>query len=148
MTAGGLQLELRVPVERVPLDRDVVVEIALVNRGSEPLLVNGRLLVSESHAPAMLHEVTFEVVGPPDYVNGTLLQINAGKPAPKHFVELGPGEDIVKAFALTNVEDMSVPGSYAVRATYANVVDDPILPRRPWIGRLSSEWKRMERTDA
>jgi hypothetical protein len=41
---------------------------------------------------------------------------------------------------------MSVPGSYALRGTYANAVGDPILARRPWIGMLSSEWKRMERT--
>jgi hypothetical protein len=148
MTAEELCLELRVPVEPVPLGEDVVVHVVLTNRGTELLLVNGRLLVGAPHAPEPFREVTFEVDGPRGYVNRTLRHVNAGTPASKHFVELWPGDDIVKSFTLTELEDMSVSGAYVVRATYANTVVDATLPRRPWTGRISSAWEPLERAPA
>ena len=145
MTGERLQLELRVPDGPVPLADDVVVEVVLANRGTTPVLVNGRMLMSPPHTPEPFREVTFEVNGPPGYVNRRLVQVNAGRPRPEQFVELAPGDDLAKAFELTSLDSMNLPGSYDVRATYANTVVDPALPRRPWVGRLSSEWGHVER---
>ena len=137
MTTDGLGLDLRVPDGPVPLANTVVVHLVLANRGDAPVLVNRRLVAE--------HEVTFEVDGPPGYVNRRLVQVNAGRPGREHFVDLEPGAEFVKASELTSLESMDLPGSYAVRATYTNSSDDPALPGRPWTGTLHSAWATLER---
>jgi hypothetical protein len=140
MTGERLELELRVPDGPVPLGDEVVVEVVLANQGTTPVLVNGRMLMAPPDMPEPFREVTFEVNGPPGYVNRRLVHVNAGRPRPEQFVELAPGDHITKAFELTMLESMNLPGSYDVRATYANTVVDPALPQRPLVGRVSSEW--------
>lgn len=145
MTGERLQLKLRVPDRLVPLGHEVVVEVVLANRGTTPVLVNGRMLMAPPDMPEPFHEVTFEVNGPPGYVNRRLVHVNAGRPRPEQFVELAPGDHLAKALELTSLESMNLPGSYDVRATYANTVVEPALPQRPWVGRVSSTWGRVER---
>jgi hypothetical protein len=145
MSSEQLQLKLHVPEGPVPLRDEVVVGVVLANRGTTTVVVNGRMLMAPPHMPEPFREVTFDVNGPPGYVNHRLGQVNAGRPHPEQFLELEPSEHLSKAFRLTSLHSMDLPGCYDVRATYANTVVNPALPRRPWVGRVSSAWGRVER---
>ncbi|HEX2087222.1 MAG TPA: DUF4288 domain-containing protein [Solirubrobacteraceae bacterium] len=125
-----LALELLVPEAPVPPGEDVVVTVALVNRGSEPVVVNRRLLATPEGTPEALRELTFEVRGPAGYVNRTRLHVNAGRAGSEHRVELAPGERVEKPVELTRLHSLHLPGEYAVRATY---------------GRTRSDWRVVRR---
>ena len=135
-----LGLELRVPPEPITVGEDVGVTLVLSNRGDVPIRVNRRLLVGPPGGPASLREVTFEVRGPAGYANRKAVQVNAGRPRPSDFAELAPGEEVEKAYPLTRLESMHVPGMYSVRAVYRNVTGTDV-----WTGSLTSDWAAVER---
>lgn len=140
-----LELDVRLPQDSVPLDREVGLVVVLANRGASAAFVNRRLLVAPPGTPDPFHEVTFEVEGPPGYVNRKLAQVNSGRPRPEDFAELAPGDAVEKSFELTRLHSMHLPGKYSVRATYSNSVELEELERRPWIGTATSEWCVVER---
>jgi hypothetical protein len=142
---GPLELQVRAPADPVPVGEPVEVAVVVVNRDSVPIFVNRRLLVAPPETPKPFREVTFEVREPPGYVNRKVVQVNSGRPRPADFVDLAPGASIEKPFELTRFHSMHVPGTYSVRATYANTVDLDDLEQRPWIGSITSGWSVVRR---
>jgi hypothetical protein len=144
---GQLELEVRPPEHPVPVGEDVPISIALANRDSVPLIVNRRLLIAPPSTPKPFREVTFEVQGPPGYVNRKVVQVNSGRPRPEDFAELPAGDTLYKDFELTRMHSMHLPGEYAVRATYTNTTEPEGFQPRPWIGTIMSGWTVVERPD-
>jgi hypothetical protein len=138
-----LALELRTPADPVPVGQDVTVTVALVNRGSEPVVVNRRLLLAPAATPPAFREMTFEVQGPPGYANRKLAHVNAGPPRAEHFAELAPGDSVEKSFELTRLHTLHEPGEYSIRATYSN--DAEPEGGVAWVGEVSSDWRVVRR---
>lgn len=93
------------------MSEDVGISIVLANRGKVPMVVNRRLLIAPVATPKPFREVTFEVHGPPGYVNRNVAQVNSGRPRPEDFAELAPGATVEKSFDLTRRTACTSPAS-------------------------------------
>jgi hypothetical protein len=125
----------------------VEVTVAVENTGDEPLAINGRLLVNHPWAPPSERELSFDIDGPPDFVNLRRVHVNAGAAGPEDFVVLSPGGEIECRVELTEYSSMHLPGLYRVRATYENQAFGPLAGMRAWTGVLQSDGIAVERVN-
>lgn len=112
--------------------------IVLTNEGTVPLVVNARLLMMPGRDIKNSGEVFFSIDGPPGSLNLKLFQVNAGPASAEDFIELFPGQTILKTYSLKKYFSYSDPGLYKVSVKYSNKVDIELNNLRSWIGVLTS----------
>ena len=145
-THAPLVLELSLAKERVEQKEPVLATVSLQNQGESPLLVNSRLLMNEPFSLETHHEISFEIAGPPGYEHASTFLINAGRPERKDFRLLKPGEAFSRTFMITDYYSLHMPGIYQLRATYVNANSLTAFGQPAWMGRINSNWVKLERS--
>jgi hypothetical protein len=116
--------------------------VTLRNQDDQPVLVNRRMLFSTPRNLEREREVTFDIEGPPGYVNTRVVHVHARRPADEHFVLLQPGESVERMYNLAEYNSMHEPGFYVIRASYTNVHHP--TRGRAWTGSIESESVQLE----
>ncbi|GGR84743.1 hypothetical protein Snoj_42920 [Streptomyces nojiriensis] len=101
-------------------DQDTVLRITVTNTGSEPVLVNGRMLLNTPDAPPGFGELWLSVDGPPGYHNRSRFFVRASDPPPQSFVVLEPAGSISADYPLLTYESLHLPGRYRLGVVYRN----------------------------
>ena|SRR5258707_397868 len=143
--SSPLELLLHFERDKIPIDDPVIAQVILRNKGSQPLTVNGRLLLNKPFVPESMRDISFEIVGPPGYFSLIRFSKNVGPPETYHFVELKPGETLERTYILTKFYSMHEPGTYKIKATYLNTTGHNAFGRQAWIGKVDSPWVTLER---
>ena len=118
------------------------VSFVLSNEGSNPALVNSRLLVNGANQP---HEVVLEVLGPDKRPRRFTALVNARSQS-RTWKTVGPGKRVIGVARLERLFDLSQPGFYEVQAVYENKQDAPAGAALPaWKGTVASAVLRFER---
>lgn len=133
-----LKLALTLNEKRFTLGQPISGKLALQNAGDDPLLVNSRLTINKSFAPAPFREVYFILNDPSGKPVDFMLKVNIGGPRPENFRELAPGESAEKSFDLGMYYALEQPGAYSLQAVYENHVQ-PDDGREAWTGKVKSD---------
>ena len=114
--------------------------LVLKNISEDPVVVNGRLLVSDESAPPEAREVTVSLIGSDRSEVPFRSLVNAGAPARADFVTLQPGEEVTRLYDLDEAFSSStlVEDTYAIRAIYDNPVSGAEFGLDAWTGRLEA----------
>jgi hypothetical protein len=133
-----LKLVLTLDEERIALGQPIHGKLSLQNGGDDPLLVNSRLTINKSFAPAPFREVYLTLNDPSGKPVEFMLKINIGEPRPNDFSELAPGDYAEKEFDLDMYYLLEQPGSYSLQAVYENHAE-PGDGRKAWTGKVKSD---------
>ena len=120
------------------VDDPLSLDIALINRSSQPLGVNQRLLFNHPSSPPESGEVYLSVEGPPGYENRVAYQVRAGVPSSEHFDLLLPGQRVSKHYLLSKYESFHLPGIYQVWVIYRNTIHASVKGLPLLVGSVSS----------
>ena len=124
---------------QIALGEPVWIDLVLENRGTGPVLVNGRLAVDEASGLARLHEVSLTVKGPNGQALPFMLDVNGVEPTPADFVVLAAGARHSRRVRLDTPFRMSETGSYSVVGLYHNDVAHERVGLQAFLGALRSE---------
>lgn len=133
-----LKLGLTLNQERFALGQPIPGRLVLQNAGDEPLLVNSRLAINKSFAPAPYREVYFTLDDPSGKAVDFMLKINIGEPSGEDFKELAPGESVERSFDLDMYYALERTGEYSLQAFYENHAE-PDDGRKVWTGKVKSD---------
>jgi len=133
-----LELHLEIPKQSFSARDKISVVLALRNQSSFTVTVNKRMSINPSHMPEKLWEVWFDITYPPGKRKTRVSQINTRPPEQKHFINLSPGEEIRRAYTLTDWYWMQLQGTYEVKAVYHNLVDGSEFGLIAWTGEITS----------
>jgi hypothetical protein len=117
-----LALEAGVVPETAPPHVSVQLVVRLRNLSAEPALVNGRLLLVPRGKPAPFGELTLRVRGPTGYRNSIAFMVRSGEPDADDFVVLEPGASLDRSIPLSRYQTLHLPGRYDLTVTYRNAV--------------------------
>lgn len=132
-----LKLALTLDEERIPLGQPIHGKLSLQNAGDDTKLINSRLTINKSFAPAPFREVYFSLNDPSGKPVDFMLKINIGEPRPDDFRELAAGESAEKEFDLDMYYMLEQPGPYSLQAIYENHAE-PGDGRESWAGKVKS----------
>ena len=133
-----LKLALTLDEERITLGQPIHGKLSLKNAGDDPQLVNSRLTINKSFAPAAFREVYFTLNDSSGKPVDFMLKINIGGPQPNDFRELAPGESAEREFDLDMYYMLEQPGAYSLQAFYENHAE-PGDGREAWTGKVKSD---------
>jgi hypothetical protein len=133
--ANRLALVAQAPAD-LALGRAMAIEITLRNTSSQPILVNGRMLVDEARGLPGRHELEPSLVGPDGKPLPFMQDVNAPEPAVSDLVELAPGAVVTRKLALDHYFRPTTPGTYRFEVVYRN--DRPLERngRRAFVGQI------------
>jgi hypothetical protein len=111
--------------------------LKLTNIGSDPIIVNRRLILNVSFAPPETRDCYLFIMGP----HGQLIDFNSSVQVAQlksnDFVILGSNAMIQRTYAnLLDFYDIAEPGKYSIQAVYVNQMDPD--SRKAWKGTLRS----------
>src|SRR5262249_11573526 len=95
---GEVSLEADVSPETGTSGEPVMLTVALLNTGDEPIGVNARMLLNRETAPLGYGEIFVRVVGPTGYENLTRFTVRAGQPQDDDFQVLQPRERVARTY--------------------------------------------------
>jgi hypothetical protein len=133
-----LKLALTLDQERIALGQPIHGKLSLQNAGDAPQLVNCRLTINKSFAPAVFREVYFTLNDPSGKPVDFMLKINIGEPRADDFRELAAGESAETEFDLDMYYMLEQPGTYSLQANYENHAQ-PDDGREAWTGKVKSD---------
>jgi len=125
-----------VGADRVEADAPLSVQFRLTNRGSEPLVVNGRLAVTGAGGPGDVQLSASLDAGAVPFI----ADVNLGAPKAGDFRRLAPGEAVQRDVDLRRYLLVRGPGRYRIAAVYQNKaqgVDG--LAAVSWTGEVAAE---------
>ena len=129
-----VEIKLILP-ESVRAGGDLEARVELTNRAGAPKVLNTRLGVS---APERGGELHFEISDASGKEIPFSARVNIGTPDDTYFALVTSQNSVARSVKLTNYFPLSVPGTYLVRAIYANSYDAQIGDRAAWKGRAES----------
>ena len=124
-SASGASLELRAKKAEVPQGDPAELTVVLRNTGDRPLWVNKRLLVNSPFVPEPYREVWMAVTGPDGQERRFECKIKVGRPEPKDYVALAPGQELERTVDMAKCHDLKALGAYRASATYADGNKEP-----------------------
>lgn len=130
-----LRFEMVQP-ERVGAHGSIPMEFRLVNTGSEPIVVNGRLAVTSPGGPGEIELSASSESGRVPFI----ADINLGRPKAGHFRRLAPGDSVGHQDELRRYLLLREPGKYRINAVYRNRTSGTDgLDGVAWTGELAAE---------
>jgi hypothetical protein len=122
--------------ERARSDGSLPVRFRLVNAGPEPLLVNGRLAVTQAGGPGDVQLSASSDAGDVPFI----ADVNLGRPKPTDFRRLPPDDSVAREVDLRRYLLLREPGTYRITAVYRNkVAGVDGLDAVAWTGELTAE---------
>lgn len=126
---ANIVLSVRVEKTRFVVDETIVCTFMLTNSSAYPLWVNKRMVVNSVNAPACFRDMWIDIQNPRGQKLSYLARIRVGMPVFHHYVNLPPGNSVVRAFELSKYFDLTEPGLYAMIANYQD--GNPDVPAPP-----------------
>jgi hypothetical protein len=133
--ANRLALVARAPAD-LALGGAMAIEITLRNTSSQPILVNGRMLVDEASGLPGRHELEPSLVGPDGKPLAFMQDVNAPEAAASDLVELAPGAVVTRKLALDHYFRPAAPGTYRLEVVYRNDRALEREGRRAFVGQV------------
>lgn len=115
----------------------IVGKLTLRNTGSEPVVVNSRLVVNSPFAPQPLRDVIVTLTDRSGAVAKFAAVVDVGMLEDQDYASLNPGETFERSLSIDLFYALERPGTYSVQALYQNDAD-PGDGRRAWKGELTS----------
>jgi hypothetical protein len=115
----------------------ITAKVILLNKGSETLKVNRRLLLNYLGAPKVFCEVSFIITNSANSKVPFAARVNASEPEDADFTELGPQQSIEESYLLRQFFRLDEPGRYTLQAIYQNSSDPSTGPA--WKGKVESD---------
>lgn len=139
MATGKAMEQLKFEIatqERARAHGSIPVQFRLVNTGTEPMLVNGRLAVTVAGGPGEVQLSASSESGTLPFV----ADVNVGRPKPAHFRQLPPGDSVTRKDDLRRYLLLREPGTYHITAVYRNKMSGADgLDAVAWTGELAAE---------
>ncbi len=119
-----LSIEFSLPSEPIYLGRPCPIRIDVVNRGSEPVMINRRLAIG--YLNSLSREIYIQLLNPendsPAFVNEVDYQRDFSSPSDYGY--LPPGGSITKSYDLFEWYEPVKPGTYRLKVFYQ--ADEPL----------------------
>jgi hypothetical protein len=112
-----LVFEMTMLRSRYSAGEPVHVRFQLLNLGSDPVIVNGRLAINE---PNRVGEIWLQGRGPDGRALPFIADVNVGEPPAAEFATLPPSRLIGRHYDASRYLLFAQPGDYELMATYHN----------------------------
>lgn len=133
--ANRLALVAQAPADLV-LGKPMAIEVTLRNTSSQPILVNGRMLVDEASGLPGRHELEPRLVGPDGKPLPFMQDVNAPEAAVSDLIDLAPGAVVTRKLALDHYFRPAAPGTYRLELVYRSDRSLDRDGRRAFVGQV------------